>query len=174
MAAWVHRLDVPELAQVLPGHATRREHALAEVEEAFAGLDGSIVDEARGWALEHLPPDEPSRLVHGDLLGQNLLVMPDEPTGLIDWEYARRGDPAWDLAIVTRGVKRPFGVADGLARLLRVYRDTGGVSIERDHVRVHELSLAARRYHRALEGEGHEPPQVALDRLRSVVRVALS
>jgi thiamine kinase-like enzyme len=27
---------------------------------------------------------------------------------VIDWEYAIRGHPAYDLAIVTRGTRRPF------------------------------------------------------------------
>jgi len=56
------------------------------------------------------PPDDPSVLLHGDLLGQILLAM-DGPHHVINWEYATRGDPAYDLAIVTRGVEQPFQIA---------------------------------------------------------------
>ena len=67
----------------------------------------------------HLPPATPSALLHGDLLGQNILFSLDgEPLGLIDWEQTELGDPAYDLAIVTRGVKRPFKVSGGLDLLV--------------------------------------------------------
>src|SRR5260370_42684213 len=35
----------------------------------------------------------------------------------VDWECAQSGDAAYDLAIVTRGVRRPLRVANGLQRL---------------------------------------------------------
>ena len=77
--------------------------------------------------LEHVPPDEPSVLLHGDLLGQNILLAVDGPHHVIDWEYATRGDPAYDLAIVTRGVKQPFQIAGGLDRLRDAYRAQSGL-----------------------------------------------
>ncbi len=57
-------------------------------------------------------------LLHGDLLGQNILLAADGPHHVIDWEHVKHGDPAYDLAIVTRGVKQPFQIANGLDRLL--------------------------------------------------------
>ena len=134
---------------------------------------GSEIEETAAWAREHLPPPEPSVLVHGDLLGQNILLRPDEPTGVIDWEYSTLGDPAYDLAVVTRGVRRPFQIAGGLERLLDVYASAGGANVSAAQVRVHELSLAANWYREALAGRA-EPPGEALARFRAILRRALA
>ncbi len=44
----------------------------------------------------------PVRLVHNDALPQNIMVAPGpdgwECTGWLDWEFARAGDPLWDLS----------------------------------------------------------------------------
>lgn len=40
----------------------------------------------------------PRCLVHGDLKHDNVVLRADGGVVLIDWEMARRGDPAWDLA----------------------------------------------------------------------------
>lgn len=37
-------------------------------------------------------------LVHGDLKHDNLLLLPGGDVRIVDWEMARLGDPAWDLA----------------------------------------------------------------------------
>ena len=118
VAASLHSLDPAGLEGVLGGYATEREHAEAEIEPLHE-LDFPEGRDALAWALEHLPPPSPSSFLHGDLLGQNLLHPSDRsPTevelrevGVIDWERATRGDPAYDLAITTRGTARPFGKA---------------------------------------------------------------
>jgi aminoglycoside phosphotransferase (APT) family kinase protein len=170
MAA-IHRLDVTRFVDVLPGHATRRAHARAAL-AAFDGLEAAEAREAFAWAETHLPPDEPGVLVHGDLLGQNILLDPNGPPAVIDWEYAHRGDPAHDLAIVTRGAKQPFQVNDGLGKLLEVYRRNGGAAVTRAHVHIHELCLAANWYREALAGRGIHPPEQELMRLSAVLRRA--
>jgi len=104
LAAAVHELD-PALVEV--GHATRRAHAQAKL-SSFEGLEDTLVLDAQAWAHDHLPPATESVFLHGDLLGQNIMLHPEEPFGIIDWEFATRGDPAEELAIVTRGVRRPF------------------------------------------------------------------
>jgi aminoglycoside phosphotransferase (APT) family kinase protein len=136
----------------------------------LAGLAPSELREAHAWGLEHLPPDEPSALLHGDLLGQNILLAMDGPHHVIDWEYAMRGDPAHDLAIVTRGVKQPFQIAGGLERLLEAYRAHGGVAVSADQVHLYELCLIAGWYRAAVAGDGPHSPAHELDRLRSVLR----
>ena len=37
-------------------------------------------------------------LLHGDPVPGNVLVADDGAVGWVDWEWARAGDPAWDLA----------------------------------------------------------------------------
>ena len=93
--------------------------------EAGAGW-APETEPAREWATEHLPPDRPAVLVHGDLLGQNIFVYPDQLPTVIDWEFCRMGDPAYDLAVITRGVRRPFQMERGLDRLLQAYAAAGG------------------------------------------------
>ncbi|WP_437650448.1 phosphotransferase [Sorangium sp. So ce362] len=46
--------------------------------------------EAERWALDHLPEEAPATLIHGDLLGQNILLHWEQPFAVIDWEYARQ------------------------------------------------------------------------------------
>ena len=88
-------------------------------------------------------------------------------TGLIDWEQARFGDPAYDLAIVTRGARRPFQLADGLDRLLEAYA-ARSMEIRKDHVHLYELCLRTRQYAEALAGNaGMHPPEVLLDNVYS-------
>jgi hypothetical protein len=49
-------------------------------------------------------------LVHGDLKHDNVLLAPDGRLALVDWEMARLGDPAWDLAGL---LLRPLLAPDG-------------------------------------------------------------
>lgn len=159
LAAQVHRLSVDLPA----GYDTRRAHAEAAM-AAFEGLEGPEYSDARAWAREHLPAPVPSALLHGDLLGQNILLWPGAPPALIDWEYATRGDPAYDLAIVTRGIRRPFQVDGGLERLLEAYANAGGAPIAPSDVRFHELCLVARWCR-----DDTERPEESLARLRRIL-----
>jgi aminoglycoside phosphotransferase (APT) family kinase protein len=120
VAAAIHAVPVSELLPSIdcPVYA----ETLAR---SVAGDEAELRD-ACNWMLEHLPPAEPGLLLHGDLLGQNVFLGIDEPVGVIDWERAEAGDPAYDLAIVTRGVRQPFQVANGLERLLDAYAGAGG------------------------------------------------
>ncbi|HEX8106360.1 MAG TPA: phosphotransferase [Kofleriaceae bacterium] len=169
IAAAVHAVPGTDVADIVPGAATRREHALEAI-SALAGLGPVEMRDAHAWALEHLPPAEPSALLHSDLLGQNILLSVDGSHHVIDWEYARTGDPAYDLAIVTRGVRQPFQIGRGLERLLEAYRDHGGREIAAEHVRVHELGLIAGWYREAVSGARAHSPQHELDQMRSLLR----
>ncbi|WP_437840194.1 phosphotransferase family protein [Sorangium sp. So ce1153] len=169
VAATVHAIDVDDIPD-LGGHATRRAHALSEI-SALHGV--SELREAEQWALAHLPQEEPSTLVHGDLLGQNILLHWEKPFAVIDWEYATRGDPAYDMAIVTRGARRPFQIDHGLTRLLDAYATQGRPRIEASAVRLYELCLAGRWYRNALEGKGGgEPPDQSLGHVERILRRA--
>lgn len=166
VAATIHGIDVAGVS-ALAGYPTRREHALAEI-AVLGGLPE--LREAEEWALANAPPDEPSVLLHGDLLGQNILIHPSEPPAIIDWETAGLGDPAYDLAIVTRGVRRPFQIERGLERLLDAYAACAPRRITASAVHLHELCLAGRWYREALEGvNAREPADQALRRVEQVL-----
>jgi aminoglycoside phosphotransferase (APT) family kinase protein len=140
----------------------------------FDDVPGAELSEARAWCANHLPPEDPAVLLHGDLLGQNILLGLGEhdPPAVIDWEYALRGDPAYELAIVTRGVRQPFQMAGGLDRLLDAYRQHGGISVTRDQVYLHEICLAVGWYRDSLAGHGMHPPEQALARVQGILRRA--
>lgn len=169
IAAAIHAVPGADVVDVLSGHETRDGHARAAV-SVFDGLTCGEMRDAHAWALENLPPEEPSTLLHGDLLGQNILLSMDGPHHVIDWEYATRGDPAYDLAIVTRGVKQPFQIADGLHRLLDSYRAHGGHDVTAEHIRVYELCLIAGWCRAALSGDAPHSPAHELGRMRSLLR----
>lgn len=81
----------------------------------------------------------PRCLIHGDLKHDNLLLKAEARGGLrvtvVDWEMARIGDPAWDLAaLVMRfptaaGEEPPWPPAnlDAAARLIRRYSQASGL-----------------------------------------------
>jgi aminoglycoside phosphotransferase (APT) family kinase protein len=177
IAAAVHVLNATALSipenpgWTMPGFKTRKDHALAELAK-LEDRPEPLLRDIHAWALENLPPAAPSVLLHGDLLGQNIMIAPGEPPGLIDWEQAQLGDPAYDLAIVTRGVRRPFQIAGGLDRLLESYAGYGS-EIERKEVHLYELCMMAGLYLESLrEGVRSHPPKELLDRLSGIFRRA--
>ena len=172
-AAAVHSAETTWF-ESLDGYATRRSHAQA-ILTAFDGLEDPLVRDAHAWALDHLPPPAPAVLLHGDLLGQNILRwLDDDRLGLIDWENAQLGDPAYDLAIVTRGGRRVFGTSDGLALLLDAYVEAGGEPVTAAEVHLYELWLIVRWYREARAGEPGHPPDQYLNQLRGILRRAIA
>jgi len=123
-----------------------------------------------------LPEEQPSTVLHGDLLPQNLLFhrSAEGRVAVIDWECAEIGDPAYDLAIVTRGVRKPLGVASGLRRLVEYYNETGGQKITFGAVIVHELLfhlewMAEAIENKAKNGFGGHGPEHYAGLLRSIL-----
>ena len=175
IAASMHGIDVSSVPPFVEGFSTRRDHALAAL-ATLDELDVAEIKDARAWALEHLPPSDEASLLHGDLLGQNILLDPGASPAfaVIDWECATRGDPARDLAIVTRGARQPFQIAGGLDRLLDAYAAAGGRLVTRAHVRIHELALAGLWYREALGWPrgGGRPGEEALALVRRVLKMA--
>lgn len=169
IAAAVHGVPGADVGDVTIGFESRRDHALDQL-SVFEGLVPPELRDARAWAHEHLPAADAASLVHGDLLGQNILLAFDGLHHVIDWECSLRGDPAYDLAIVTRGAKQPFQMAGGLDRLLEAYERHGGLGVTRDHVHLHELCLVAHWYREAIAGRSSQPPAFELDRMRALLR----
>jgi aminoglycoside phosphotransferase (APT) family kinase protein len=83
-----------------------------------AGLDGWVVDAGRaaadglGRSRQSGPP---TVTLHGDCVPIHVRLSPDdEVTGLLDLGDACRGDPAWDVAVLTmRSPERLPAVLDG-------------------------------------------------------------
>ena len=169
IAAAIHAVPGSDVVDIVPGAATRREYALEAI-SALAELAPVEMRDAHGWAMEHLPPAEPSALLQRDLPRQNFLLSVDRPHHVLDCGYTRRGEPAFDLAIVTRGARRPFQIDRGLERLLEAYREHGGREVAADHVHVYELCLVAGWYRDAVSGHGGHPPAHEIDRMRSLLR----
>jgi len=169
VAAAVHNVDGRVFSGVLDDPGSRRGHALARL-EVFEGLEEPIARDADAWAREHLPPEEPAALLHGDLFGRNIFLKPGQPPGVIDWECASLGDPAYDFAVITRGSRRPFGIPDGLSRLLEAYAARGATRrVTTEHVHVHALCLAAEVYRYSLQPGASEAPEMALGRLHKLL-----
>jgi aminoglycoside phosphotransferase (APT) family kinase protein len=60
----------------------------------------SAMDRLIEWLPRHLPPEDASRIVHGDYRIDNLIFHPTEPRviGVLDWELSTIGDPLADFA----------------------------------------------------------------------------
>jgi aminoglycoside phosphotransferase (APT) family kinase protein len=67
-----------------------------------ASETGTIIamDRLIGWLPEHLPPEGPPAIVHGDYRMDNLIFHQNEPRviGVLDWELSTIGDPLADFA----------------------------------------------------------------------------
>ncbi len=92
-----------------------------------------------------------------------------------DWEYAQRGDPAYDLAIVTRGNRKLFGLDQGLQRLITAYHAANGAAVESTDVIVWELLITLRwLYEASRDGEryGGRSPESYRNQVRAILRRA--
>ncbi|MBU0988048.1 MAG: aminoglycoside phosphotransferase family protein [Proteobacteria bacterium] len=135
----------------------------------------------RDWILSHLPEKRHATVLHGDLLPQNLICGENRgewKISVIDWEFAIIGDPACDLAVVTRGHKKLEGKDNGLKLLLNFYKEAGGAELSMSDIHIHELimilnwlwdSAEAKRKDR--HGGGHGP-EFYLQRLESLLHRA--
>jgi aminoglycoside phosphotransferase (APT) family kinase protein len=58
------------------------------------------MDRLMDWLGRNLPPEEETRLVHGDYRLDNLIIHPSEPriVAVLDWELSTLGDPIADFA----------------------------------------------------------------------------
>ena len=113
------------LEQVLPRLLPRsRDRALRAIEDLVA--------------LENASP----RLVHGDLMGSNMLWQGDQLVGVIDWDHACLGDPAYDIASLGLWFGWPT-----------VRRAADGESYERArlHARIFPLQAVAYALHHELD-----------------------
>ena len=181
VAVAVHQMDTGQF-----GHLKAFENSKAHILEELSSLSPDLFKEysaalrVKEWLLSFLPENRPSVVLHGDLLPQNILCYeaPDGwKIGLIDWEFAEIGDPASDLAIVTRGGRKLMGIKNGLHLLVESYRHAGGIELSVADVRIHELLLCLNWLQDSSEAEkkgrrhGHGPEHYE-QRLTSLLRRA--
>ena len=81
------------------------------------------------WLDRNRPPPLPLRLVHGDLQPGNIVAAPDG-WQLVDWEFARIGDPREDLGYYNAYASAvpPNLALANLESYLRTFRDVTGFS----------------------------------------------
>ncbi|HEX6565256.1 MAG TPA: aminoglycoside phosphotransferase family protein [Chthoniobacterales bacterium] len=167
IAVAVHQLPKVEFGH-LKERKESRDHLLEQLKElAPETLKFEQAARAREWLLSHLPENRPPVVLHGDLLPQNVLFYDFENPrfSVVDWQEAQIGDPAYDLAIVTRGARQPLGVARGLERLVESYNENAGQELTASAVIAHELCFqlgwlddSVRNYKRL---GGHAPEHYA-------------
>lgn len=170
LAAAVHQVPLGSLHGRVPTFTGREDFALHQVTSLDRGRHHPDVARAIAWVASREPPRGAPTLIHGDLLGQNILLAPGDAPALIDWEYCAIGDPAYDLAVVTRGVKRPFQIDRGMERLLEAYRSNGGAHVAASDVHFYELCLAAGWVCDELASKDNAAIEHASQPLRSLLR----
>ena len=71
--------------------------------------DIPAMDRLSAWLPEHIPPEDPTTIVHGDYRLGNLIVHPTEPriVAVLDWELSTLGHPLADLAYNCIGYHLP-------------------------------------------------------------------
>ncbi len=87
-----------------------------------------IISYLAAWMDHHRPPPLPLRLVHGDPQAANVIVDGHGDWHLIDWEFARIGDPREDLGYYNAycGAVPPNLLAEDPERFLARYRAETG------------------------------------------------
>jgi aminoglycoside phosphotransferase (APT) family kinase protein len=91
-----------------------------------------IVTYLATWMDTHRPPPVPLRLVHGDPQAANVLVADDGSWRLVDWEFARIGDPREDLGYYNAysGTVPPNLLSEDVGGFLARYRELTGLDEE--------------------------------------------
>ena len=170
VAADVHRLAPADFGH-LPTYGSKTEH----VRSQLAAVDEAVFDEfptakeVRAWIEGQTFADDRPCVLHGDLLPQNLLRdwltadQEEPPVAVVEWEMATIGDPASDLAIVSRGNRKVLGKNYGLKALVQDYLEYGGQTLSISDVHLHELLLVllwleeSWREYQKPEPSGHGP-----------------
>ena len=104
VAAKIHRVDYAAIGLgdygKTAGYLARQVTRWTQQYVAARSRPIEPMDALSGWLTEHVPPEEPATLTHGDLRMDNLVFHPTEPKVLavLDWELSTLGNPLADLA----------------------------------------------------------------------------
>lgn len=100
-AAGVHSInpaDVDGVEDVPPDEITKREIERWEsLYRETVLVEEPLMEEALEWLKRNQPTVDETTLVHGDFRVGNMLVEDGTMTGVLDWEFARAGDPLFDI-----------------------------------------------------------------------------
>jgi aminoglycoside phosphotransferase (APT) family kinase protein len=173
LAADVHRMSYQGLVFPHSTHDSSYDDALDAL-EYIRDVDAPFVDDILDWCEDQLPDEDlPAVFQHGDLLPQNVRYLRGAPPALVDWEFAGVGDPATDLAVITRGVRLPFGLKDGTRVLLDSYNAHADRPVTLEQLRLQELALVASEVSLFIEDYPHAAEQ-EIGRLRRLFRMVLA
>ena len=108
--------------------ARERDALLKELSDTWRAMDKTPFtlqrDLSIAWLYANpLPPGRPVCLVHGDFAQHNILTRDGKIAALLDWELARLGDPAEDLAQCKMML---IGDVIEWEEFLRIYHQHGG------------------------------------------------
>jgi len=133
--AEVHRTPLGVLPPALERPADWESYIEGLVEH-LARLDRDIADSnpalhfVAAQLAAHRQPPVPLAFVHGDAQPANILVPDDGPVLMIDWEFARIGDPREDLGYYSHLPVPPNLYQADPAGFLARYRDRTGLTRE--------------------------------------------
>jgi aminoglycoside phosphotransferase (APT) family kinase protein len=131
----IHSAPVDQLPNGMT-HPTSWDGYLDQVLNLYRQVDREIVDSSpvlryvSTRLITHRPPEVPLTLVHGDCQPSNILVADSGERVVIDWEFARIGDPREDLGYYTQIPMQPNVYHKDPAGFLARYRERTGLSEE--------------------------------------------
>ena len=129
--AALHRTPVDTLPATVPRPASWSGYldAVLDRYDAMAEMTpsvGPVLRYAGRWARTHRPAPVPLGLTHGDCQPTNVLVGPDAPPLVIDWEFGHIGDPRADLGYYTQYPARQHAYWNDPDHFLTRYRAATG------------------------------------------------
>lgn len=101
------------------------------------------MDRLIAWLPEHLPPEAPARVVHGDFRLDNLIIAPDRPAvaAVLDWELATLGDPVADFTYhLMTWIMPRLDSGAGTGSLIGVDLAAAGIPDMAAHARAYEAA----------------------------------
>jgi aminoglycoside phosphotransferase (APT) family kinase protein len=131
----IHATPVHDISEPLGRPASWSDY-IDEVLDLYRQIDREITDSSpvlryvSARLSAHRPPEVPLTLVHGDCQPPNVLVSDSGERVVIDWEFARIGDPREDLGYYTQIPMPPNVYHDDPSAFLARYRERTGLSEE--------------------------------------------